>query len=157
LAACRVLGQRLVETFVHLILYVHVCTCAIHMYVCYMCAHVCKCALCKHRGPFDHSFFGCAVLYIMQVRRVPCSERGFQCGRVCGRPLGCGRHKCSRVCHDGPCGTCPSQGLRTCPCGKQEYQGLPCTESPQVCGNTCDKLLPCGLHHCPDRYVPSSH
>lgn len=35
-----------------------------------------------------------------------------------GKPLACGRHMCEKVCHAGPCGGCPFEGVRTCPCGK---------------------------------------
>lgn len=47
-----------------------------------------------------------------------CSERAFNCGKVCGKPLSCGRHVCQRVCHARPCGECPLAGSRSCPCGK---------------------------------------
>jgi NF-X1-type zinc finger protein NFXL1 len=43
------------------------------------------------------------------------------------------------------------QGTRTCPCGKEVYPDLSCTEAPTPCGATCGKLLPCGLHRCQER------
>ena len=49
---------------------------------------------------------------------MPCAVAEYQCGRVCSKVLGCGRHRCERVCHAGACGGCPSAGLRRCPCGK---------------------------------------
>ena len=53
-----------------------------------------------------------------ETQKLPCSQRDFQCDRVCGKVLACGRHKCENVCHDGSCGGCPMEGPRLCPCGK---------------------------------------
>ncbi|CAF5099092.1 unnamed protein product, partial [Rotaria sp. Silwood1] len=36
----------------------------------------------------------------------------------CNRLLNCQIHECKRICHKNECGTCPRQGIRTCPCGK---------------------------------------
>uniref|UniRef100_A0A8C9TAX4 Nuclear transcription factor, X-box binding like 1 n=1 Tax=Scleropages formosus TaxID=113540 RepID=A0A8C9TAX4_SCLFO len=73
-----------------------------------------------------------------------CQQR---CGRSCGKPLPCGNHTCERVCHSGPCGECPRSGSRLCPCGKSKCS-LPCTEDVPTCGDTCGKVLGCGLHTC---------
>ena len=32
-----------------------------------------------------------------------------------------------------------------------EYENLACDEEAAPCGATCDKLLPCGRHHCAER------
>ncbi|KAL6748565.1 hypothetical protein V8C86DRAFT_3020593 [Haematococcus lacustris] len=82
---------------------------------------------------------------------LPCCQREWQCGKVCGQRLPCGNHTCERVCHAGPCGGCPHEGVRTCPCGKATYPHLSCADKAPTCGGTCDKLLVCGLHHCQDR------
>mmetsp|Transcript_32563 Transcript_32563/g.52758 ORF Transcript_32563/g.52758 Transcript_32563/m.52758 type:complete len:944 (-) Transcript_32563:401-3232(-) len=79
-----------------------------------------------------------------------CGDRDFQCAQVCNRPLGCGKHKCGEVCHTGVCPPCPLSGIRTCPCGKEEYR-LPCDQATPTCGQTCGKMLPCGRHKCPNR------
>ncbi|KAH7677878.1 NF-X1-type zinc finger protein NFXL1 protein [Dioscorea alata] len=80
-----------------------------------------------------------------------CCERGFQCENPCESLLACGKHRCERGCHSGPCGDCPLQGRRTCPCGKKEYKGVSCDVNVPTCGSTCEKLLSCGLHRCPER------
>ena len=44
----------------------------------------------------------------------------FSCEQVCQRPLDCGHHSCTALCHPGDCPPCPflpSQCL-TCPCGR---------------------------------------
>ncbi|ODV90541.1 hypothetical protein CANCADRAFT_19649, partial [Tortispora caseinolytica NRRL Y-17796] len=52
------------------------------------------------------------------VKNQACSKTRVFCGEVCGKPLPCGLHKCTAVCHEA--GECP-----------------PCT-------NACGKLRPCG-------------
>uniref|UniRef100_A0A6Q2Y0G7 NF-X1-type domain-containing protein n=1 Tax=Esox lucius TaxID=8010 RepID=A0A6Q2Y0G7_ESOLU len=76
-----------------------------------------------------------------------CASPVWHCPQVCGRPLSCGNHTCERVCHSGVCGVCPRSGNRACPCGKSKCS-LPCTEDVPTCGDTCDKLMECGLHTC---------
>uniref|UniRef100_A0A0E0BXF8 RING-type domain-containing protein n=1 Tax=Oryza meridionalis TaxID=40149 RepID=A0A0E0BXF8_9ORYZ len=80
-----------------------------------------------------------------------CSERVFQCKRECGGMLQCGKHSCERGCHAGKCGGCPLQGRRTCPCGKKDYPSLDCDAEAATCGSTCEKVLGCGRHKCPER------
>ncbi|XP_014353942.2 NF-X1-type zinc finger protein NFXL1 [Latimeria chalumnae] len=79
-----------------------------------------------------------------------CASPVWQCEQVCGKTLPCGNHTCEQVCHSGPCGDCPRSGSRVCPCGKSKYS-LPCTEDVPTCGDTCDKVLECGLHRCTQR------
>ena len=111
------------------------------------CAEVCHrgaCPPCRTRG-----------VYACQCGRVKeekeCCDRVFQCDHPCEKRLGCGKHVCERGCHPGECGECPLKGKRTCPCGKRVYEGMPCDASVQLCGATCDKMLPCGYHRCPER------
>ncbi|PAA59530.1 hypothetical protein BOX15_Mlig023225g1, partial [Macrostomum lignano] len=84
---------------------------------------------------------------------VLCSERDWQCDRVCNRDLGCGYHRCQRVCHSDPCGSCPAAGGRTCPCGKLPLPGLSCSDDVvlSTCSDTCGRSLACGVHACPDQ------
>lgn len=80
----------------------------------------------------------------------PCADPTWQCQKVCGKLLSCRQHRCETVCHKGACLSCPRSGPRECPCGKTKWE-LPCTEDVGVCGDTCDKLLACGIHHCSQR------
>ncbi|KAF9596944.1 hypothetical protein IFM89_014523 [Coptis chinensis] len=80
-----------------------------------------------------------------------CFERSFRCERECEKLLGCGKHVCERGCHSGSCGECPFQGKRTCSCGKKKYEGMACDAVAPTCGSTCDKMLSCGFHRCPER------
>ncbi|XP_069487810.1 NF-X1-type zinc finger protein NFXL1 [Ambystoma mexicanum] len=79
-----------------------------------------------------------------------CASPLWQCDQVCGKTLPCANHTCEQVCHSGPCGACPRSGKRTCPCEKSKYS-LPCTEDVPTCGDSCDKVLECGLHRCSQR------
>lgn len=80
-----------------------------------------------------------------------CSQSEFRCENPCERELSCRKHKCIKGCHSGPCGECELQGRRTCPCGKVEYNGLSCDAAAPTCGSTCEKMLLCSLHRCPER------
>ncbi|XP_074397635.1 NF-X1-type zinc finger protein NFXL1 isoform X1 [Zonotrichia albicollis] len=79
-----------------------------------------------------------------------CASPQWQCDQVCGKCLPCGNHTCEQVCHAGPCGDCPRSGKRSCPCGKTKFT-LPCTEDVPTCGDSCDKVLECGIHKCSQR------
>lgn len=113
--------------------------------------HKCKerchdgdCPPCQARG-----LYGCYCGRKKEEKK--CCERGFQCENPCERLLGCGKHVCERGCHSGECGQCPLQGKRTCPCGKNVYEGMACDVAVPLCGGTCDKMLSCGLHRCHER------
>ncbi|XP_052893444.1 NF-X1-type zinc finger protein NFXL1 [Anopheles moucheti] len=86
-----------------------------------------------------------------QTKEVNCHESRWQCGTVCSKPLACGLHRCERVCHAGLCGVCPLGLPRSCPCGKSETRVASCAEHIGTCGDTCEKLLACEQHRCPER------
>ncbi|CAL4139138.1 unnamed protein product, partial [Meganyctiphanes norvegica] len=79
-----------------------------------------------------------------------CAEPEWQCQKVCGKKYSCGHHACKEICHSGSCGDCPASGERKCPCGKTSHS-LPCTKEIPNCGDTCDKLMACGVHYCAER------
>ncbi|KAJ0046280.1 hypothetical protein Pint_06519 [Pistacia integerrima] len=111
------------------------------------CLQICHdgaCPPCKARAVYR-----CQCGRVQQERE--CCERDFRCENECKRLLSCGKHVCEKGCHTGECGDCPLQGKRTCPCGKREYEGMPCDVVAPMCGATCDKTLSCGLHRCPER------
>ncbi|XP_066488135.1 NF-X1-type zinc finger protein NFXL1 [Tiliqua scincoides] len=85
-----------------------------------------------------------------QVAERLCASPMWQCDQVCGKTLPCGYHACEQICHAGPCGDCPRSGKRFCPCGKSKFS-LPCTEDVPTCGDSCDKVLECGIHRCSQR------
>ncbi|CAK9171785.1 unnamed protein product, partial [Ilex paraguariensis] len=116
--------------------------CGIHR-----CGEIChegECPPCRAQGVYK-----CQCGQVEEQRE--CYERVFRCEIPCQRLLGCGKHLCSRGCHQGECGECPLQGKRTCPCGKRVYEGMACDVVVPVCGATCDKMLQCGFHRCPER------
>ncbi|CAL8460554.1 g83 [Coccomyxa elongata] len=114
------------------------------------CASICHAGDCK--ACILTGEYSCPCGAVREKRR--CKDREFQCGRVCGKTLGCGRCACEQICHEGPCGDCPRAGMRTCPCGKAAYSDLRCDEEAPTCGGTCGKILACGRHHCADRCHP---
>ncbi|URD85055.1 hypothetical protein MUK42_28528 [Musa troglodytarum] len=106
-----------------------------------------------HEGPCPpcqvREVYSCACGKTKEERE--CSEKEFRCEARCTGMLGCGKHVCDRGCHSGPCGDCPLQGRRTCPCGKKEYKGVSCDMDVPTCGSTCEKTLSCKIHRCPER------
>uniref|UniRef100_A0A1S4GP15 Uncharacterized protein n=2 Tax=Anopheles gambiae TaxID=7165 RepID=A0A1S4GP15_ANOGA len=86
-----------------------------------------------------------------QTKEVNCHESRWQCDSVCNKPFPCGLHHCESVCHAGPCGPCPLGLPRSCPCGKTETRAASCSERIGTCGDTCEKVLVCGQHLCPER------
>ncbi|GBG68527.1 hypothetical protein CBR_g3071 [Chara braunii] len=118
--------------------------CGIHL--CQSECHPGECPPCSQAGEYT-----CRCGGVSESRT--CAERDFQCEKLCGKRLPCGRHTCDAVCHPpGKCPGCPlSSGKRVCPCGKVEFKDLTCDVPTPTCGATCEKLLPCGRHRCPER------
>ncbi|XP_004308935.1 PREDICTED: NF-X1-type zinc finger protein NFXL2 isoform X2 [Fragaria vesca subsp. vesca] len=112
------------------------------------CAEICHegpCPPCRVRGKYRCQ---CGK---REEEKECCERLDFRCEEECEKMLGCGQHKCSKGCHSGECGPCPFQGKRTCPCGKRVHEGLSCKDAVPLCGATCDKMLSCGYHRCPER------
>lgn len=86
-----------------------------------------------------------------QLKLIPHS-----CQEVCSKPLGTSnkiqvlecKHKCTEICHPGPCAPCEAVVSRTCNCGKAKFQ-VKCSSSklPQ-CDAICDEMLNCLVHKC---------
>lgn len=90
---------------------------------------------------------------------VPRSEVNIEaehiCTRECGRPLKCGNHDCTDLCHRGPCGSCKEAIFDdiSCNCGRTVLQApLPCGTSPPPCNFPCRRPTTCGhpvvAHNC---------
>ncbi|VVC43241.1 Zinc finger, RING-type,R3H domain,Zinc finger, NF-X1-type,Transcriptional repressor NF-X1, R3H domain [Cinara cedri] len=77
------------------------------------------------------------------------------CGQVCGLQKknayeeydDC-HHKCTLLCHPGPCPRCVVQVLRKCGCGKTQSYAQCGQSSPILCKNKCFKTLKCNNHVC---------
>nr|XP_032829270.1 NF-X1-type zinc finger protein NFXL1 [Petromyzon marinus] len=110
---------------------------------CSVTCHAGECPLCPH---VSSQLCCCGTSLAMR----PCSSPEWQCIKVCGKAFDCGVHTCELVCHAGACGSCPRSGERSCPCGKTRCS-LPCTEEVLLCGDTCGRLLSCGVHTCAQR------
>ena len=67
-------------------------------------------------------------------------ELRHQCDYVCNKMLNCGKHKCARMCHAGPCLPCMESSPDDwhCPCGRTVLQ------APIRCGS----MLPTCTHPC---------
>jgi len=114
------------------------------------CKEVChkgECPPCKHTSI---KYCQCGS----SKKLLPCVQSSWQCDKVCGKILSCGFHYCEKKCHPpGECSKCPHENqVRTCPCGKTQYDDLTCKDTPPLCRDTCGKLLGChGDHRCTRR------
>lgn len=70
------------------------------------------------------------------------------CGEICLRKGRTCDHKCTILCHPGPCPDCTVMVSKSCACGVTESQLKCSTDLEMVCDNVCNKLLTCGLHKC---------
>ncbi|GAM21295.1 hypothetical protein SAMD00019534_044700 [Acytostelium subglobosum LB1] len=86
-------------------------------------------------------------------------DRLFSCQTKCDRFLDCGKHKCTRTCHTGPCDPCelvPDKVTRCC-CSQTALVDLPqppresCLEPVPTCPKVCSRVLPCGQHPCQEK------
>ncbi|KAJ4973600.1 hypothetical protein NE237_006774 [Protea cynaroides] len=124
------------------------------------CPHVC--VLQCHPGPCPP----CKVF----TPRCPCGKKTFTmrcsdhrksmltCEEPCNKLLECGRHRCERICHYGPCDPCLILIKASCFCNKEE-EFLLCEEMvwkgdvSQIdgvysCNSACGMKLACGKHFC---------
>lgn len=100
------------------------------------------------------------------TKEVKCATGPISCEEVCGKPFLCGKHSCSKSCHQGSCGTCTQVLTLKCNCGQQEVQRL-CIELSETsrkasitnfsCDKVCGKLLTCGNHNCIEKCHPGPH
>lgn len=89
-------------------------------------------------------------------------DHGWSCGAVCGELMPCGKHQCTRTCHEGLCGACEELVLARCYCGKIQKQ-IVCSDRGDEtdsaigaefwigifnCGNRCERTYDCLQHKC---------
>ncbi|KAM7540816.1 hypothetical protein Aperf_G00000027778 [Anoplocephala perfoliata] len=91
----------------------------------------------------------------------------FSCEKTCDRPLDCGHHNCTDICHAGDCKSCPllPENCLTCPCGRVPLSKLvmngdvhgnrrSCIDPIPVCPNVCGRPNPICGHPCPEKCHP---
>ncbi|XP_010540682.1 PREDICTED: NF-X1-type zinc finger protein NFXL1-like [Tarenaya hassleriana] len=133
----------------------------------YHCPHVCvlqchpgPCPPCKAFAPPRYCPCGKKII------TTRCSERRSvsTCGQPCDKLLGCGRHRCERTCHVGPCDPCQVLVNASCfckkkaevvICGDMSIKGVVKAEDGVFsCSLTCGRLLGCGNHNCREMCHP---
>lgn len=91
------------------------------------------------------------------TRDIKCILGTQSCGQTCGKPMSCGRHFCSRICHSGSCEKCEEMLIISCNCGQEEVQkqcnligrrGGKKDLLKFSCKKVCGKLLDCSKHYC---------
>lgn len=97
-----------------------------------------------------------------------CSDRQsvLTCGQHCDKLLECGRHRCQRICHVGPCDPCQvlinascfcSKKVEVILCGDMAVKGEIKVEGGVFsCGSNCGKKLSCGNHVCIETCHPGN-
>lgn len=76
-----------------------------------------------------------------ELKNVPCYRESPRCGRPCEKNLECGKHKCPKSCHNGPCigeGESCSQI-----CGSARSCGHPCQSKCHGTNTPCPEEKPC--------------
>ncbi|KAI9476112.1 MAG: hypothetical protein EXX96DRAFT_575824 [Benjaminiella poitrasii] len=75
-----------------------------------------------------------------ELKNVPCFRESPRCGRVCEKPLSCGKHICLKTCHNGSCLDEDEVCKQVCG-GARGSCGHPCQ---QQCHNgPCPEIEPC--------------
>ncbi|KAF9010411.1 hypothetical protein BDZ89DRAFT_1226890, partial [Hymenopellis radicata] len=108
------------------------------------CPH--PCPLSCHPGPCPP----CKVMLEVpckcpRARIVPvrCGEdTRVSCGETCGRDLNCGKHKCQKSCHLGPCGDCQQVVDQKCWCGDEMRQTACGAGDNWLVGTGCEREGP---------------
>ncbi|KAM3380471.1 NF-X1-type zinc finger protein NFXL1 [Capsicum galapagoense] len=126
-----------------------------------LCPHVCvlqchpgPCPPCKAFAPARSCPCG------KEVITTRCSDRKsvLTCGQQCGKFLDCGRHRCEKTCHVGPCGHCQIVVNACCFC-KKKTEAVLCGDMGVKgdikmengvfsCNSACENKLNCGNHIC---------
>ncbi|KAI7878645.1 hypothetical protein K492DRAFT_132456 [Lichtheimia hyalospora FSU 10163] len=86
-----------------------------------------------------------------ELKNVPCYRGSPRCGRICDKPLSCGRHLCNKSCHGGACladeQVCTQicNGKRSCGhgCSSRCHGSEPCPEQ-EPCQTMVRVACKCG-------------
>ncbi|KAJ8920654.1 hypothetical protein NQ315_004793 [Exocentrus adspersus] len=78
------------------------------------------------------------------------------CGEICLRKGRICEHKCTILCHPGPCPDCDVMVARSCGCGATQQTVKCCTDIELVCNSICNKTLNCGIHKCKSTCHPGN-
>ena len=77
---------------------------------------------------------------------LPCLEDAPRCENICDLFLTCNVHKCTELCHFGPCPPCKQVIRKFCSCRKIIKPAL--CEDNVSCDSKCNKILNCSKHSC---------
>eukprot|EP01059_Diplonema_ambulator_P004709 TRINITY_DN14426_c0_g1_i1.p1 TRINITY_DN14426_c0_g1~~TRINITY_DN14426_c0_g1_i1.p1 ORF type:complete len:664 (+),score=82.33 TRINITY_DN14426_c0_g1_i1:48-1994(+) len=74
--------------------------------------------------------------------RTKCTDPIATCGRVCERYMECGvsTHRCTRVCHDDPCGLCTQPSVVRCRCGGKQVR-MRCDDRRKPAGSSVNTIV----------------
>ncbi|XP_037077083.1 protein shuttle craft-like [Pollicipes pollicipes] len=108
-----------------------------------------RCPACQNVTAAPPTAYKC---FCGKVRDPPWNRRDtpHSCGEVCGRSradAGC-THRCTLLCHPGPCPPCAASVKRSCPCGKKTVDIRCELAAALTCEDTCGRLRNCGVHTC---------
>ncbi|XP_052417350.1 transcriptional repressor NF-X1 isoform X44 [Carassius gibelio] len=79
---------------------------------------------------------------------IPCGTRPPECKNLCTRSHDCD-HPVFHSCHsEERCPPCTYLTKKWCMGNHEQRSNIPCHLQDISCGLVCDKLLPCGSHHC---------
>ncbi|KAL1506566.1 hypothetical protein ABEB36_005902 [Hypothenemus hampei] len=117
-----------------------------------------NCSMLCHPGPCPECIVmvskPCGCGSTQQTQKC-CSDIKLICESICNKPLNCGLHKCTKMCHVGECSSCTQFIIQECFCGKTGKKVLCDKDSVGqttfCCENDCGKPLPCGQHYCKNK------
>ncbi|CAL4099586.1 unnamed protein product [Meganyctiphanes norvegica] len=108
-----------------------------------------RCPACQNTSPKVPNAYMC---FCNKLREPEWNRRdtAHSCGEVCGRlrKIEWCTHKCTLLCHPGPCPPCTAYIKKSCACGA-ESRDVRCSQTePFFCEGLCGKELNCGGHNC---------
>ncbi|KAI8814070.1 hypothetical protein BJ742DRAFT_786354 [Cladochytrium replicatum] len=121
---------------------------------CSMQCHPGPCPPCEALAPPVSCYCG-RTEFVMRCVDVANINVEKSCGDICGKQLDCGKHRCDRVCHSGPCQGCAVKVTQSCHCSRHTRE-VPCSDSSTFitdrtvysCGGFCHFEYRCGVHKC---------